>query len=198
MQRLENRNLAFLANPSTCDADGQRPSVSSIRSKRPTVPQRIRTIRFVAFGCELVLLLVGGPLRFLFSRRSIAFEPVRARQHHGLHTHPLEPVPYPRGFRAIAYHDARLVARAGGVVADGCADALLLCDGGRNRGGANGRDKLYIGAAQPRRLASPVLAGALYSLSWPAAPLIVCGALKIVYALLPLTQCRHMKPPEES
>src|SRR5207237_1437371 len=34
--------------------------------------------------------------------------------------------------RAIVYHDARLVARAGGVVADGCADALLLCDGGRD------------------------------------------------------------------
>jgi MFS family permease len=92
----------------------------------------IRTIRSVAFGCEPLLLLVGGPFRFLFSRRSIAFEPVRARQHHGLHTYPLEPVPYPRDYRAIAYHGARLVARAGGVVADGCADALLLCDGGRD------------------------------------------------------------------
>ncbi len=52
----------------------------------------------------------------------------------------------------------------------------------------------------PRSLAaslSPALAGALFSLSWPAAPLIVCGALKIVYDLLLFNQCRHMKPPEE-
>src|ERR1700730_874564 len=71
----------------------------------------IRTIRSAAFGCELVFLLVGGLLRFLFSRRRIAFEPVRACKHHGLHTHPLERVPYPRRFRAIAYHGARLVGR---------------------------------------------------------------------------------------
>jgi MFS family permease len=42
-------------------------------------------------------------------------------------------------FRALAYHGARLVARAGGVVADGCADAFLLCDGGGDCGSAHGR-----------------------------------------------------------
>ena len=45
----------------------------------------------------------------------------------------------------------------------------------------------------PRSLA----AGALFSLSWQASPLIVCGALKIAYDLLLLTQFRYLKPPEE-
>ena len=52
----------------------------------------------------------------------------------------------------------------------------------------------------PRSLAaslSPAIAGALFSLSWQASPLIVCGALKIVYDLLLLNQFRHLKPPEE-
>ena len=52
----------------------------------------------------------------------------------------------------------------------------------------------------PRSLAaslSPALAGALFSLSWQASPLIVCGALKIAYDLLLLNQFRHLKPPEE-
>jgi MFS family permease len=53
----------------------------------------------------------------------------------------------------------------------------------------------------PRSLAaslSPALAGALFALSWPAAPLVICGGLKIVYDLLLLRQFRHLKPPEES
>ena len=52
----------------------------------------------------------------------------------------------------------------------------------------------------PRSLAaslSPAIAGALFSLSWQASPLIVCGALKIVYDLLLLNQFRYLKPPEE-
>jgi MFS family permease len=52
----------------------------------------------------------------------------------------------------------------------------------------------------PRSLAaslSPALAGALFALSWPAAPLVVCGALKISYDLLLLREFRHLKPPEE-
>jgi MFS family permease len=53
----------------------------------------------------------------------------------------------------------------------------------------------------PRSLAasmSPALAGALFALSWPAAPLVICGGLKIVYDLLLLREFRHLKPPEES
>jgi MFS family permease len=52
----------------------------------------------------------------------------------------------------------------------------------------------------PRTLAaslSPAIAGALFSLSWQVAPLIICGALKIGYDFLLLRQFRHLKPPEE-
>ena len=52
----------------------------------------------------------------------------------------------------------------------------------------------------PRSLAaslSPAIAGALFSLSWQASPLIVCGTLKIAYDLLLLNQFRYLKPPEE-
>jgi MFS family permease len=53
----------------------------------------------------------------------------------------------------------------------------------------------------PRSLAasaSPALAGALFALSWPAAPLVVCGALKIGYDLLLLREFSQLKPPEEN
>ncbi|TLG71897.1 MFS transporter [Methylocystis sp. B8] len=52
----------------------------------------------------------------------------------------------------------------------------------------------------PRNLAaslSPALAGALFSLSWAASPLIICGALKVAYDILLLNQFRRLKPPEE-
>ena len=52
----------------------------------------------------------------------------------------------------------------------------------------------------PRSLAaaaSPALAGALFAASYRAAPLLLCGALKIVYDLLLLREFRHLKPPEE-
>ncbi len=52
----------------------------------------------------------------------------------------------------------------------------------------------------PRSLAaaaSPALAGALFAASFRAWPLLICGALKIVYDLLLLIQFRHLKPPEE-
>jgi MFS family permease len=52
----------------------------------------------------------------------------------------------------------------------------------------------------PRSLAaaaSPALAGAMFAASLQAWPLIICGALKIIYDLLLLAQFRHLKPPEE-
>jgi MFS family permease len=52
----------------------------------------------------------------------------------------------------------------------------------------------------PRSLAaaaSPALAGALFAASFRAWPLVICGALKIVYDVLLLVQFRHLKPPEE-
>jgi MFS family permease len=53
----------------------------------------------------------------------------------------------------------------------------------------------------PRSLAaavSPALAGALFAASFRAAPLLICGALKIAYDLLLLVEFRHLKPPEEN
>jgi MFS family permease len=52
----------------------------------------------------------------------------------------------------------------------------------------------------PRGLASaasPALAGALLAAGYWAAPLVICGALKIVYDLLLLWTFRGVKPPEE-
>ncbi|XHE16786.1 MFS transporter (plasmid) [Agrobacterium deltaense] len=52
----------------------------------------------------------------------------------------------------------------------------------------------------PRSLAaaaSPALAGVLFAASYRAWPLVLCGALKIIYDLLLLVQFRHLKPPEE-
>ncbi len=54
--------------------------------------------------------------------------------------------------------------------------------------------------AVPRGLASslsPALAGALFSASFLALPLILCGTLKIIYDVALLFSFRHIKPPEE-
>jgi MFS family permease len=54
--------------------------------------------------------------------------------------------------------------------------------------------------AVPRSLAaaiSPTLSGALLTTSLAALPLVICGALKIVYDLSLLFSFRHLKPPEE-
>jgi MFS family permease len=52
----------------------------------------------------------------------------------------------------------------------------------------------------PRSLASavsPALAGLLFTASFRATPLVICGVLKIAYDVLLLLQFRHVKPPEE-
>ncbi len=52
----------------------------------------------------------------------------------------------------------------------------------------------------PRSLAaviSPVIAGALFATGYEAMPLIICGALKIVYDIALLWIFRDVKPPEE-
>ena len=52
----------------------------------------------------------------------------------------------------------------------------------------------------PRSLAasfSPALAGALFACAGGAPPLLICGALKIIYDLLLLRQFQTVKPPEE-
>lgn len=53
----------------------------------------------------------------------------------------------------------------------------------------------------PRSLAaaaSPAIAGALFAAGFEPWPLVICGALKIVYDLALLWAFRHIKPPEES
>jgi hypothetical protein len=55
--------------------------------------------------------------------------------------------------------------------------------------------------AVPRSLASslsPALAGAFFSASFLALPLILCGTLKIIYDIALLFSFRHIKPPEEN
>jgi len=54
--------------------------------------------------------------------------------------------------------------------------------------------------AVPRTLAAalgPILGGALLASPFPAAPLLLCGALKITYDLLLLRGFRDVRPPEE-
>ena len=54
--------------------------------------------------------------------------------------------------------------------------------------------------AVPRSLASslsPAIAGALLSMPLMGLPLVMCGALKIVYDVALLVAFRHVKPPEE-
>src|SRR5262245_14056613 len=50
-----------------------------------------------------------------------------------------------------------LVARC--PLADGCADPVVICDGGCDQVGANCRGKLHVRAAQPRGSCQPGLCG---------------------------------------
>jgi hypothetical protein len=55
--------------------------------------------------------------------------------------------------------------------------------------------------AVPRSLASslsPTLGGMLLATSFSGLPLVICGALKIVYDVALLFSFRHVKPPEEA
>jgi MFS family permease len=55
--------------------------------------------------------------------------------------------------------------------------------------------------AVPRSLASaisPAFAGVLLTTAFSGLPLVVCGALKIVYDVALLASFRHIKPPEET
>jgi predicted MFS family arabinose efflux permease len=55
--------------------------------------------------------------------------------------------------------------------------------------------------AVPRSLASslsPTLGGMLLATSFSGLPLVICGALKVVYDVALLLSFRHVKPPEEA
>jgi predicted MFS family arabinose efflux permease len=52
----------------------------------------------------------------------------------------------------------------------------------------------------PRSLAaaaSPAIAGSLFAAGFEAWPLVICGALKILYDIALLWAFRHIRPPEE-
>jgi hypothetical protein len=54
--------------------------------------------------------------------------------------------------------------------------------------------------AVPRSLASaisPAISGVLLTTAFVGLPLVLCGALKIVYDLALLWSFRHIRPPEE-
>jgi len=54
--------------------------------------------------------------------------------------------------------------------------------------------------AVPRSLAAaagPAIAGAVFAAGWQATPFVICGVLKIAYALALLWAFRHIRPPEE-
>jgi hypothetical protein len=54
--------------------------------------------------------------------------------------------------------------------------------------------------AVPRSLASaisPAISGVLLTTAFAGLPLVLCGALKIVYDLALLWSFRHVRPPEE-
>ncbi len=65
-------------------------------------------------------------------------------------------------------------------------------------GGAPGGGQHHRGAAQPRGGGQPVprrlRCSALSTFGWP---LLIAGAIKIVYDLLLLAGFRHVRPPEE-
>ena len=44
---------------------------------------------------------------------------------------------------------------------------------------------------------SPVMGGALFAAGYQAWPLVICGAVKIIYDLSLLWTFRHVRPPEE-
>ena len=109
----------------------------------------VPALRPVAVGGRLVLLLVEHAWRLLLSGRGMDRQTRRPRQHHGVHPHSLERVPDPGGVRAQSLRRARPAAAARGAVADGCADAHLLRDGGGDAGGAAGGGERHRRAAQP-------------------------------------------------
>lgn len=104
--------------------------------------------RSVARASRRILLLVGCAVGVLVSRRRMAVAACRPHQHHGVHPHSVEHCPPAGGVRIQLAPGACPAAHPGGALADGCADALFLCDGPCHRGGAGRGRELHIRAAQ--------------------------------------------------
>ena len=67
----------------------------------------VRTVRSFACRGERILLLVERARRLLLSGGGAARHALRSRQHHGVHAHPLERLPYSCGVLAEPHHRAR-------------------------------------------------------------------------------------------
>ncbi len=134
-----------------------------------------------------------------FPARRLACPARRARQHHGLHPYPLERVSHRGGVHAESHRRSWALAGAGGARANGRADAHLLRHGrGDARRGRASAASVTADAAQSRPPPSARPSPASRSARRSGLPLVLCGGLKIVYDLLLLYSCRHVRPPEES
>ncbi len=85
----------------------------------------------------------------LLSGRGLDRQAHWARQHHGVHAHPLQHLSDPGGIRTQSLCRAGVAAAALGAVADGCADPHLLRHGRGDAGGAAGGRQRHRRAAQP-------------------------------------------------
>src|SRR5258707_1125226 len=105
---------------------------------------KLGAIKLMFYGYAALGLLAA----FLY--RGLARQAHRPHQHDGVHAYPVQPLPDHRGVFFKPHH--RAVAAAGSLraVADGRADAILLCDGrGDSSRTYRGRER-DCGAAQPR------------------------------------------------
>jgi MFS family permease len=169
------------------------------RLRRPVAagPVAVRAVRHVAVGGGYVLLLVGRALGVLVPRCRLAVAAHRAHQHHGVHAHPIQHRPDAGGLApTLPLALALLLIRAALSQMDVPTRSSYVMAVVTERERAAAASFTSV----PRSLvaaASPALAGALLAASHRAWPLLICGALKIVYDLLLLRQFRHLKPPEE-
>ena len=130
----------------------------------PCVPPcavAVQQVRHVARGRRRVLLLVGCPGGVLLSRRGLAVAAHRAGEHHGVHAYPIEHLPDRGGRGAEPRGRPGAAAGARSAVADGCADTLLVRDGGRDATRTSGGGERHSRPAHLAAAASPAIAGAL-------------------------------------
>src|SRR5205085_917402 len=125
------------------------------RGAVPPSTVALQQVRHVARHRRRVLLLVGRPRRVLFSRRGLAVATHRLGEHNGVHAYPIEYLPDRGGRGAEPRGRPGAAAGARGAVADGCADTLLLRDGGRDATRTFGGGKRHLRATQPCRRGQP-------------------------------------------
>jgi hypothetical protein len=134
----------------------------------------------------------------ILPHRGAIGSPFWSRQHHGVHSYPVQPISHPGGVLIQPVRDARPAALAIGIIANGCADA-----NGPTSWLWSRRPRQATAAsitAVPHSLASaisPTFAGLLLTTAFPGLPLIVAGSLKILYDFALLYSFHHLKPPEE-